>query len=120
MPPLPDDALVVRGGLCRAEDFEKASGVTLDAAGKLENVSVNAAAGLSLTDLTKPNPQTRYPGVPHKQVGVTTAGAIRTAGGHVDPAPTGSNPVHGVFGGLTPDQAARLFQPTQPNPSRPP
>ena len=120
MTPLPDDALVVRGGLCLPESFEKGSGVALDATGKLDNVSVNAGAGLSLADLTKPNPQTGYPGIRNGQVGVTTAGEIRKLGGEVESAPTRSNPLHGQFRGLTPDQAERLFRPTVPNPNRSP
>ena len=120
MTPLPDDAVVVRGGLNRPDDFAQGSGVTLDTTGKLDNVSVNAAAGLSLADLTKPDPGTGYPGVPHRHVGVTTAGAIRAAGGDVVPKPTRRNPHHAVLKGLTPDQAARLFQPTVLNPNRSP
>jgi hypothetical protein len=120
MTPLPDDALVVRGGLNRSDDFAHGTGATLDATGKLDNVSVNAAAGLSLADLTKPNPRGGYPGVPHRQVGVTTVGRIRAAGGEVIPKPTRRNPHHAVLKGLTPDQAARLFQPTAPNPNRSP
>lgn len=120
MTPLPDDAVVVRGGLNRSDDFAQGSGVTLDATGKLDNVSVNAVAGLSLADLTKSNLQTGYPGVPHRQVGVTTVGMIRAAGGEVVPKPTRRNPYHAVLKGLTPDQAARLFRPTVPNPSRSP
>jgi hypothetical protein len=118
MTPLPDDALVVRGGLCLPENFAKGSGVALDATGKLDNVSVNVGTGLSLTDLTKPNPQTGYPGIRNGQVGVTTVGAIRKLGGDVLPAPTRSNPLHAQLRGLTPDQAAQLFRPTAPNPNR--
>jgi hypothetical protein len=118
MSSLPDDALVVRGGQNLPASFAQGSGVGLDATGKLDHVSVNSAAGLSVAELTRPHPQTRYPGVPHSQVGVTTVGAIRAAGGDVVPAPTRSNRHHAVLRGLTPDQAARLFQPTVPNPNR--
>jgi hypothetical protein len=66
-------------------------GVTVDAGGNIEGVSVNAAPGVSVQELTAPNPHTGYPGIPHNQVGVTTVGAIRAAGGDVIPAPTRTN-----------------------------
>ena len=65
--------------------------------------SVNSAAGRSLTELTAPNPQTGYPGIPHNQVGVTTVGAVRAAGGDVTPSPSRTNPYHATLGGLTGD-----------------
>jgi hypothetical protein len=42
---LADDVLVCRGGACMAHAFQHGSGVTLDAAGKLRNVSATAAPG---------------------------------------------------------------------------
>jgi hypothetical protein len=116
---LPDDALVVRGGRNLPDGFVQASGAALDAGGRVHGISVNSAAGLSLEDLTSPNLQTGYPGIPHRQVGVTTVGAIRAAGGDVVPSPTRTNPHHSTFGGLTPEQAGDLFRPTVRNPGRP-
>ena len=84
----------------------------MDAGGHIEGVSVNAAPGVSVQELTAPNPQTGYPGIPHNQVGVTTVGAIRAAGGDVIPAPTRTNPYHATLSGLTPQQASQLFCPT--------
>jgi hypothetical protein len=94
------------------------SGVTLDAGGRIEGVSVNSAAGSSVQELPAPDPQTGYPGIPHNQIGVTTVGAIRAAGRDVIPSPTRTNPHHATLGGLTLEQASNLFRPTVRNPSR--
>jgi hypothetical protein len=85
--------------------------------GHIEGVSVNAAPGVSVQALTAPNPHTGYPGIPHNQVGVTTVGAIRAAGGDVVPSPTRANPYHATVSGLTPEQASQLFRPTVKNPN---
>ena len=116
--PLPDDALVVRGGQNLPDSFANGSGVTVDAGDLLQGVSVNAAAGLSVEQLTAPNASTGYPGIPHNQIGVTTVGAIRAAGGDVVPTPRRANPTHATLSGITPTQASELFRPTQPNPNR--
>jgi len=115
---LPDDALVVRGGRNQPDNFAMGSGVAVDEAGRVRNVSVNSASNRSLADLTAPNRATGYPGIPHRRVGVTTAGAIRAAGGEVVPSPTRANPCHATLSGLTPNRASELFRPTIPNPSR--
>jgi len=116
MKALPNDALVVRGGQNLPRSFATGTGTSLDATGKLDNVSVNSAAGLSAAELTKPEPKLKYLGIPHRKVGVTTVGAIRAAGGDVVPAPTRTNPNHAILKGLTPDEASRLFRPTVANP----
>jgi hypothetical protein len=118
MPGLPDDALVVRGGENLPESFAQGSGVAVEASGKVQGVSVNAAPGLTLKDLTAPNAQTGYPGIPHRQVGVTTVGRIRAQGGDVNPSPSKKNPSHATMSGLTPEQASSLFRPTVKNPGR--
>lgn len=117
-PPLPDDALVVRGGQNLPDGFAQGSSVTIDEGGMVEGVSVNSGGGLSLADLTAPNLQTGYPGIPHNQVGVTTAGKIRACGGAVVPTPTRTNRNHATLRGLTPEQASELFRPTTANPNR--
>lgn len=117
MTPLPDEALVVRGGQNLSGHFAQGSGVIVDAGGKIEGVSVNAAPGVSVQELTAPNPHTGHPGLPHTQVGVTTVGAIRTAGGDVIPSPTRTNLYHATLSGLTPEQASQLFRPTVKNPN---
>src|SRR5690348_11208050 len=119
MPPLPDDALVVRGGQNLPENFAKGSGVTVGADGKVQGVPVNCAPGLSVQALTAATPETGYPGIPNNQVGVSTVGAVRAAGGQVSPSPTRTNPHHATLSGLTPQQASDLFRPTVPNPNRP-
>jgi hypothetical protein len=116
--PLPDDALVVRGGQNLPENFANGSGVTVGADGTLQGVSVNAAADSSVQELTAANPQTAYPGILNNQVGVTTVGAIRAKGGNVIPSPTRTNKNHATLSGLSPEQASGLFRPTVPNPSR--
>jgi hypothetical protein len=118
MTPLPDDALVVRGGQNLPDSFAQGSGVTVDPGGQIQGVSVNAGVGLSVADLTRPDPASGYPGIPHNQVGVTTVGAIRAAGGDVVLSPTRKNPHHALVSGLTPQQASQLFRPTTKNPSR--
>jgi hypothetical protein len=120
MTSLPDEAFVVRGGQNLPANFAQGSGVTVDAGGHIEGVSVNAAPAVSVQELTAPNPHTGYPGIPHHHVGVTTVGAIRAAGGDVVPAPTRTNPYHATLSGLTPEQASQLFRPTTPNPNRRP
>lgn len=114
---LPDAAFVVRGGQNLPVNFAQGSGVTVDVSGNIEGVSVNAAPGVSVQELTAPNPHTGYPGIPHNQIGVTTVGAIRAAGGDVISAPTRTNPYHATLSGLTPEQASPLFRPTVKNPN---
>jgi len=114
---LPDAAFVVRGGQNLPANFVQGSGVMVDTGGNIEGVSVNAAPGVSVQELTAPNPHTGYPGIPHNQVGVTTVGAIRAAGGDVIPAPTRTNLYHATVSGLTPEQASPLFRPTVKNPN---
>ena len=104
---LPDEALVVRGGRNRPEDIARAtrthpSGVT--------GISVESAAGASIEQLAG--------AIPHGQVGVTSVGAVRAAGGDVIPT-SGRSPNHATLTGLTPERASRLLTPTIRNPARP-
>jgi hypothetical protein len=108
-PVLPDSAFVCRGGLCTADRFANGSDVTIDANGNLQGVSVNSAPNASLEELTST--------IKNGQVGVTTVGDIRAAGGDVIPDPTPNNPYHCIMCGISPAQAERLFTPTTPNPS---
>jgi hypothetical protein len=118
MADLPDDAIVVRGGMNLPENFEQGSGVSLDSGGKLDGVSVNSAAGATVRELTAPNATTGYIGIKNNRVGVTTVGKIRAAGGDVAPSGTKKNPHHATLTGLTPRQASDLFGPTIKNPSQ--
>jgi hypothetical protein len=107
---LPDRAAVCRGGSCTADRFANGSGVSLDPGGRLQNVSVNSAPGKPLDILAA--------GIPNGQIGATTVGAIRKAGGDVVPSPTANNPHHCTMCGITPQQAQDLFTPTRRNPDR--
>jgi hypothetical protein len=118
MTPLPDDALVVRGGRNLPENFAQGSGVTIDSGGKVQGVSVNAASGLSAKELAAADPKTGFPGIPHNQIGVTSVGKVRALGGDVIPSPRKKNPTHATLSGLTPEQASELFRPTVKNPNR--
>ena len=119
MAALPDDALVVRGGKNLPENFHQASGVTVTKDGKLDDVSVSSFPGATVEQLTASNASTGYIGIKHNQVGVTTVGKIRSAGGDVVPSATKKNPNHATLKGLTPEQASELFRPTMDNPSVP-
>jgi hypothetical protein len=105
---LPDDALVVRGGTYIAARFANASGVTKDDADNVYDVSVNSAPGRSLEELAE--------GIPNKQIGVTTVGEIRGAGGTIQLDPLEDNAFHCLIGGCTPEQFSELFTPTIKNP----
>ncbi len=110
MPPLPDDALVVRGGLNSVELLEIGSGVTTDGAGNLQGVSVNSAPGKTVAELPT--------GLPNRLVGVTTVGAVRAAGGEVRPDPSLHRPYHCLVGGSSAQAAHGLLSPPVINPSR--
>ena len=103
---IPDEALVVRGGRNQPEDLRRGtrthpSGVT--------GASVECAAGLSVEELAG--------AIPHAQVGVTTVGAVRAAGGDVVRT-LGRSPNHATLIGLNSDEASRLLTPTMLNPAR--
>ena len=105
---IPDDALVVRGGRNLPEDLRR--GIRTHPSG-VTGASVECAEGLSVEELAA--------SIPHGQIGVTTVGAVRTAGGDVVRT-TGRSPHHATLIGLTPEDASRLLTPTQTNPSKKP
>jgi hypothetical protein len=105
---IPDDALVVRGGRNQPEDLRR--GTAIHPAG-VTGVSVDSAAGLSVDDLAAM--------IPHNQIGVTTVGAVRAAGGDVVPT-SGRSPNHATLIGLTPESASQLLTPTTANPAKKP
>jgi RHS repeat-associated protein len=107
---LPDEALVCRGGTCTADRFANGSGVTTNPDGTLSGVSVQSGAGKSVSELTNT--------IPNGQVGVTTVGDVRAAGGNVYPSPRPGNPYHCTMCGITPQQGEDLFTPTIRNPNR--
>jgi len=110
MPSLPDDALVVRGGVNGPDNFTKGTGLLIDAAGLLSEVSVQCAPGKTTWELSRP--------LMNGKIGVTTVREVRKAGGEVDPAPAPGNPDHCLLRGLDAAAASSLFTPTIPNPHR--
>lgn len=110
---LADDALVVRAGsgsgvgantvegLRRGTSTHPTAGVT--------GFSAESANGATLCELCSNMPKH------YKQVGVTTAGEIRAAGGDVVSTP-GQSPTHATVTGLSPETANSLLTPTIPNP----
>lgn len=102
-----DDAIVVRGGRNQPGDLERGTGTHPSG---VTGVSVLCADGLSLGQLAA--------SIPHRQIGVTTVGALRAAGGDVIRT-SGRSPYHATLIGLNPEQASRLLTPTRPNPARP-
>lgn len=89
---LPDDALVVRGGLNSSDLLRK--GTRLHPSG-VSGVSVHSAPGASVAELAI--------GIPNGQIGVTTVGRVRAAGGDVVRT-VGRSPHHATLTGLTPEQ----------------
>jgi hypothetical protein len=103
-----DGALVVRGGRNQPEDLRR--GIRTHPSG-ITGASVECAEGLSVEELAV--------FIPHGQVGVTTVGAIRAAGGDVVRT-TGRSPNHATLVGLSPEEASRLLTPTRPKPAQKP
>jgi hypothetical protein len=105
---IPDDAMVVRGGRNAPADVRRGTGTHPSG---VTGVSVECAAGTSVEELAA--------ALPHNQIGVTTVGAVRAAGGDVVRT-SGRNPHHATLVGLSPEKASRLLTPTRPNPARNP
>ena len=103
---IPDEALVVRGGRNRPEDIERGTGTHPSG---VTGLSVECGVGLSVVELSA--------AIPHNQVGVTTVGAVRKAGGDVIRT-AGRSIHHATLTGLTPEQISRLLTPTISNPAR--
>ena len=104
--PIPDEALVVRGGRNLPADIVRGTGTHPSG---VTGVSVECAVGLSVAELAAT--------IPHSQIGITTVWAVRQAGGDVVRS-AGRSPYHATLTGLTPEQASRLLTPTIPNPVR--
>lgn len=69
---IPDEAIVLRGGRNRAEDVRRGTGTHPSG---VTGISVECDVGVPLDELGS--------AIPHGQVGMTTVGAIRAAGGDV-------------------------------------
>jgi hypothetical protein len=104
---IPDEALVVRGGTCSPEKLDSAlrkrhpSGVV--------GASVQSAADVPVEELARK--------IRNNQIGVTTAGEIRTAGGDV--VRTSGGGYHATVTGISAHALSRLLCPTRPNPTKP-
>jgi hypothetical protein len=103
---IPDDALVVRGGKNRPEDILRGTG--LHPSG-IVGISVECAVGSSLEELSD--------SIPHRQIGVTTVGKVRQAGGDVIRT-SGRRVSHATLIGLDHERTSELFHPNISNPSR--
>lgn len=105
---LADDALVARGGSAVGANSVEglAKGIGTHPSG-VTGFSAESANGATLSDLGK--------NIPHGQMGTTTAGEIRGAGGDVVPT-GGRSPNHATVTGLSPETAHGLLTPTVPNP----
>jgi hypothetical protein len=102
---IPDGALVVRGGRNQPQDLQRGtathpSGVT--------GVSVECEAERSVEELAA--------ALPHGQIGVTTVGEVRAAGGDVIRT-SGRSPYHATLVGLNAEDVSRLLTPTTANPA---
>jgi len=105
---IPDEAVVVRGGRNLPADVRRGTGTHPSG---VTGVSVECAEGIAVAELTAT--------IPHGQIGVTTVGAIRAAGGDVVRT-SGRSPHHATLVGLSPEEASRLLTPTIPNPAKKP
>jgi hypothetical protein len=103
---IPNEALVVRGGRNHPEDIQRAIGTHPSG---ITGISVECAVELSVEELALP--------IPHRQVGVTTVGKVRSEGGDVIRT-SGRSLNHATLAGLPPEKASLLLTPTIPNPSR--
>ena len=101
-----DEALVVRGGRNRPEDIIRGTGIHPSG---VAGVSVESAAGASIEQLAA--------SIAHPQIGVTTVGEVRSAGGDVIRT-SGRSPNYATLTGLTPERASELLTPTIQKPSR--
>ena len=104
--PIPDEALVVRGGRNLPADIVRGTGTHPSG---VTGVSVECAVGLSVAELAA--------AIPHGQIGVTTVRAVRQRGGDVVRT-TGRSSYHATVTGLAPEQISGRLTPTIPNPTR--
>lgn len=103
---LGDGVVLVRGGTNTADRFAGGSGVTSDAAGNLSGISVNS--GRTVEEAAH--------GIKNNQIGVSTVGDVRRAGGTVTRDPTPYNANRCLISGCTADVFSDLFTPTIKNP----
>jgi hypothetical protein len=105
---LPDEALVVRGGRNQPADLKRGMGTHPSG---VTGFSAESAPGKSVKELAE--------AIPHGQIGVTTVGSVRAAGGDVVQT-SGRSPNHATVTGLEAETASKLLTPTIANPGRQP
>nr|NYT98718.1 flavoredoxin [Stenotrophomonas sp. SbOxS2] len=105
---LVNNSLVVRGGSGQGANSVAgiAKGTGPHPAGPF-GFSAESANGASFCQLCS--------NITHNQVGVTTVGQVRAAGGDVI-STRGVSPTHATVVGLEPEAASRLFSPSVSNP----
>jgi len=103
---LPDNATVVRGGIVTPEKIVDGTGTHPSG---VTGFSVECGT-CSLKELATP--------LKNNQVGVTTVGDVRNAGGDVIKT-SGASPNHATVTGLTPTDATKLLTPPIKNPAKP-
>jgi hypothetical protein len=106
---LPDDTILVRAGTSTPERFTHGTGVTTDAKGNLSGVSVGSGTST----------EAAAAGYKNGQLGVSTVGDVRAAGGTVTRMPSIDNPGHCLNSGCSAQTLSDLFTPTIPNIWRP-
>lgn len=92
------------------DNFRRGTGVATDADGLLREVSVQSAPGKTVWELSQK--------LLNGQIGISTVGKIREAGGDVVPDPMPGNPYHCLLYGIDAETAGSLFTPTIRNPHR--
>ena len=114
-PFLKNSDVVVRGGTNVPGGGNSVEGIRAGTSTNPESgatgFSAQASPGATICELCA--------GIPNNQVGVTTAGDIRAAGGDVLPTGNAANPNHVTVTGLAAEDANRLLTPTRPNPIPP-
>jgi hypothetical protein len=108
--PLHDNALVVRGGSGVGNGANTSAGIAKGTSihpSGVEGFSAESANGISFCSLCR--------NVTHNQIGVTTVGQIRAAGGDVV-STAGVSRTHATVTGLSPELANSLLTPTTVNP----
>lgn len=103
---IPDEAVVVRGGLNRAIDIVRSTGTHPCG---VVGVSVESSADVGVLELSRT--------LPHGKIGVTTVRRVRAAGGDVVRT-AGKSTYHATLTGLSPEVTSTLLTPTIVNPAK--
>lgn len=104
---LPDDAIVIRGGVCTPESIAKGTG--MHPSGVI-GFSVESTPGKSVAELANGAPH-----IANNKISTTTVATIRDKGGDVIPT-SGRTANHATVTGLDPATASSVFDPPIPNP----